>query len=116
MKKTADLRQHFRFDILEYAVFHAEGETVPAVVVDISLGGLQLRTRRDCRTGDRIEIIIGQGGAPTIRADLEVRYCASVGSELFAVGCRFLPASKEDCVTLVDYIHDVFRRQGERLI
>lgn len=116
MKKTADLRQHFRFDILEYAVFQVEGDNVPAVVVDISLGGLQLRTRRSCQTGERSEIVIGQGGAPTIRAELEVRYCEPVGSDLYAVGCRFLPASKEDCVTLVDYIHDVFRRQGERLI
>lgn len=116
MKKTVDLRQHCRFDILEFAVLHIEDQKVPAVVVDISLGGLQILTRHACRVGDRATIVIGQGGAPAIRAELEARYSQPVGSGLFAVGLRYLPSSKEDCVALVDYIHDVFRRQGERLI
>jgi len=120
MKKVRTDRRHFaRFDILEYALLQREvhPESTSCVVVDVSLGGLQIRTREALQPGERCQITIGRGGVRPVSSRVEVRYAArDDDSELFAVGLRFLPTETKDRIAMVDYIHDGFRRQGEMLL
>ena len=114
-----DKRRHARFELLEYAlVFRPiEIEAERAVVVDISLGGLQTRSRGSLAVGEQCLLTIGQGNDVPLRLTAEVRHSRPVdGSDLFATGFRFLPASSEERMALVNYIHNAFQRQGESLL
>lgn len=99
-------------------VYEEEGqEPVRAVVVDISLGGLQTRSRRQFETGKPCLLVVGRGSGRPMTVRAEVRYCTPVtGSALFATGFRFRPESTHERVELVDYVHGIFRAQGESLV
>lgn len=114
-----DQRRHARFEIFEYALVHLPGvsQAIPAVIVDISLGGLQTRSRTAPAVGEHCQLTIGQGGMPPIVVTAEVRFVNPVGEgDLVAVGYRFVPGDSEERMTLVNYIHDTFQRQGEVLL
>lgn len=117
--KRADQRRHARFDIVEYTQLkkHGDGKSQTAVIVDLSLSGLQLRSRFQLCEGDSCELLIGRGGLEPIKVRAEVRYCFPVPAcGLFATGVRFMPKNPRERIELVDYIHDIFQSQGERLI
>lgn len=120
MKKVrTDRRQFARFDILEYAVIQRDSDPQASscVVVDVSLGGLQIRTREAFQPGEQCSITIGRGGVRPVSSRVEVRYVERADdSELYAIGLKFLPTETKDRMAMVDYIHDVFRRQGEMLL
>lgn len=114
-----DQRQHHRFELLEYAAIHAPPplSTIFAVVVDISLGGLQTRSRYELPVGTRCRVLIGQGGDEPIELCAEVRYSRKLpDSELYASGLRFVETESWDRIALVNYIHGIFSRQGEQLL
>lgn len=118
-KQNEDGRRFSRFETLEYALLTSEGvdEPLPAVIVDISLGGLQLRTRVPLEPGDEYLMQIGQGGEHPIMTAVEVRYSAKIPhTGLHSVGVRFLPGHSEQRMRLVHYIHDAFARQGDQLM
>lgn len=117
--KKADQRRHARFDIVEYTQLNRTGDnkTQTAVIVDLSLSGVQLRSRFELSEGDHCELVIGRCGLEPMKVRGEVRYCHPVeNSGLFATGLRFVPKNPRERIELVDYIHDVFQKQGERLI
>lgn len=120
MKKVrTDRRQFARFDILEYALLVREATQAShtCVVVDVSLGGLQIRTRESLQPGETCQITIGRGGVRPVSSRVEVRYVERTeDSELFSIGLKFLPSETKDRIAMVDFIHDVFRRQGEMLL
>ncbi len=117
--KDLDQRRHARFDIVEYAHIFSAGESQPlsGLVVDISLGGLQTRTRGALKAKSACTMVIGQGGQPPLELDVEVRYSLLIeGSDLYASGFKFKPKTVSDRMILVDYIHEVFTRSGESMI
>jgi len=118
-QKKTDQRRHARFDIVEYTQLRKMGESKSetAVIVDLSLSGLQLRSRFRMTEGDHCEMTIGRCGLEPMKVRGEVRYCIPVSSTgLYATGVRFIPKNPRERIDLVDYIHDVFQKQGERLI
>ncbi|MBL8086769.1 MAG: PilZ domain-containing protein [Chthonomonas sp.] len=118
-QNTDDGRRFSRFDTLEYALLMSSGldEPLPAIIVDISLGGLQLRTRVPLESGDEFLMQIGQGYENPITTAVEVRYCAKIPhTGLHSVGVRFLPGHSEQRMRLVHYIHDAFAKQGDKLL
>ncbi|MBX7134633.1 MAG: PilZ domain-containing protein [Fimbriimonadaceae bacterium] len=119
MKRTkTDRREYSRFEILEYALMQREGDEEPqtCVVVDVSLGGLQVRTRSIFVAGEVATITIGRGGVRPVASRVEVRYVYQTEeSDLYSVGLRFLPGEAKERMAMVDFIHDVFRQQGDRL-
>lgn len=120
MKRTkTDRREYSRFEILEYAVIHRENgeEGEACVVVDVSLGGVQARSRFPYRVGEIVNLTIGRGGIRPVSSRVQVRYShQSDDSDLYSIGLRFLPGAAKERMAMVDFIHDVFRAQGERLI
>lgn len=118
LEPNSDKRRYVRFEIMEYAQIFEEGQSLPysGVVVDVSLGGLQVRSRTQVQAGRKCMLRIGDSATP-LCAEAEVRYsypCS--GSELVATGFRFTPSSPENRRAIVDYVHRVFQRQGDLLL
>ena len=116
---SVDKRRYARFEILECALVYPDGHTeaVRAVVVDIGLGGIQLRSRERLPVDRLCHLQIGGGpGQSPIELKGEVRYSRPIeGSELVASGFRFLPATHEERLAVAEYVHGVFVRQADEL-
>lgn len=105
--------------MLDYAlVFRAQDpDPERAVIVDISLGGMQTRSRVNLKEGEVCVLSIGQAVEDPVTVTAEVRYSRNLpDSDLFATGFRFLPSDAQERVSLVQYVHRIFQAQGESLI
>ncbi len=95
---------------MEYALlFHeSHDDPIPAMVVDISLGGLRFQTRSKFEEGEVFLMQIGQGDSNPIQTSVEVRHVRPVSeqSALNAVGVRFMPGASEHRMRLVQWIHN----------
>jgi len=114
-----DQRRHARFEIFEYVLVlqNHNPQPIPAVIVDISLGGIQTRSRQAPTLGEICQLTIGQGGKPPIVVSAEVRFVTPIeGGDLCATGYRFIAGDIEERKALVNYIHETFQRQGEVLL
>ena len=113
-----DKRQYLRYEILDYALVYGENyaEPIRSVVVDLGLGGLQIRCRENIPAGEIVNLKIGNMEHPPINIRGEVRYTQSVNnSDLFSVGIRFMPETHEDRIAMAEYVHAVFQRQADML-
>jgi c-di-GMP-binding flagellar brake protein YcgR len=85
--------------------------------VDLSLGGLQLRSRHQYEAGSIVDVSIGRGDTEPIALKAEVRYSLPVKkSDLFATGLKFVTMDEASTHKWVDYVHNVFKDQGENLL
>lgn len=111
-------RRYKRWDIFEYALVYLEENATaePAIIVDLSLGGLQARCRKQYTAGETCQISIVDDHNRTISTHAEIRYSYPLpGSDLFATGFRFIPGSVEQRVSLVNYIHQRFQEDMDSL-
>lgn len=113
-----DRRRHARFELLDYAIVKEEGESegIRSVIVDISLGGLQVRSRTSFQDGKTYELTIGRGETQPIVVQAEARHSKSIEeSDLFSTGFRLNPRSAVERIEWVEYVHTVFKNQGDQL-
>ena len=119
-RRTTDRRRHARFELFEFTQIMRESDDAlyPSLIVDVSLGGLQTRSRQSFTPGEKCILLIGRGGESPVMLHAEVRYSGPVedDDQLIATGFRFQPRSSAERMALVDYVHDIFQREGERLI
>lgn len=116
--KASDKRRFLRYEMLDYALVHTPGqEPIKAVIVDIGLGGLQLRSKDKIAVGSFCKIHIGRtDGEPLILAG-EVRHSGEIeNSDLVATGVRFCPENHEERLAIAEYVHGVFQRQCDKLL
>lgn len=113
-----DKRRYIRYEVLDYACIRVdEGEAVHAVIVDIGLGGLQVRTRATFELGSLCTIEIGREDQAPMVFHGEVRHFAPVAdTDLHGVGIRFKPKDHPERLAVAEYVHSVFQRQCELLI
>jgi c-di-GMP-binding flagellar brake protein YcgR len=120
MKKiNTEKRKHARFPIFEYALLYTNNSVNPArsLIVDISLGGAQLRCRQPCDEDEQGTLHISTSDGESLEIPVEIRYCYSVDNEdLFAVGVRFIPKGRAQKSKIVNYVHKLFLSQGESLL
>jgi c-di-GMP-binding flagellar brake protein YcgR len=112
-------RRYLRYQIFDYtSVFVPEqSEPLAAMLVDIGLGGAQLRSKVALPDGATIKMRIGNFDGSPIDLAGEVRHCCRVpDSELYGTGVRFAPSNHEERVALAEFVHGVFQRQRERLV
>lgn len=117
-ESKTDQRRHARFELLDYAFIHLpdRSDGHRAVIVDVSLGGFQTRSRDRIPADDRLVVTVGQAGLTPVEVHVESRYSIEVeNSELFATGFKVMPDNDEERIRWVDYVHSVFRAQGEFL-
>ena len=117
---NSDKRQHARFELLDYALMHGHAaEPVSAqraIIVDVSLGGLQIRSRTKFTHGDVFRLTVGRAEIAPVVIAAEVRYSIPVdGSDLYATGFKVRPEDNQQRINWVDYVHTVFQSQGESL-
>jgi c-di-GMP-binding flagellar brake protein YcgR len=108
-----------RFEVIECAMIYEEGRSEPyrAVVVDIGLGGLQVRSKEQLPVGAICRICIGRDGKQPLDLPGEVRYSHAVEqTDLMASGVRFLPKNHEQRIAVAEFVHSVFENQGESLV
>jgi len=103
-------REHDRFEIFECALVQRDRthDSERAMIVDVSLGGFQIRSQRQLEVGESVRVKIGRDeGAPMfLRA--EVRYSRfEPESNLFATGLRFNPESHEERLVVARYLNGV---------
>lgn len=114
-KKGKDLRAYPRFDLLECAVLYREGSPDPfrAMIVDIGIGGVQLRTKENLPLNETLTLHIGQDGKKPIAVPGFVRYChaSTEGDGIFESGFKFTPTTHAQRATVAEYVHDVFMGQ-----
>ena len=119
-KPKSDKRQHARFELLDYALMTGDKAPQPeaqrAIIVDVSLGGLQIRSRMKFTHGDIFRLTVGRADQSPVVVAAEVRYSIPVeDSDLFATGFKVRPENNEQRINWVDYVHTVFQSQGETL-
>ncbi len=115
-----DNRQHARFEILDYALMHCTNQSVPAgtraIIVDVSLGGFQLRSRTQFDAQNLYHLVIGRCDGEPVNVTAEARYSVKVeGTDLYATGFKIRPEDNAQRIDWVDYVHAVFQSQGESL-
>ncbi len=115
---SSDKRKFLRYEVLDYAVVNdGLATTINAVIVDIGLGGLQLRSKHNLPIGSRIRLQIGRLHQEPINLLGEVRHTSEVeNSDLVAAGIRFCPETHEDRLAIAEYVHGVFQRQCDKLL
>lgn len=114
----ADKRRYVRYEILDYATIEVEEpqSVFHAVIVDIGLGGLQLRTKAPLPVGcvARIRAANSEGAVLVLRS--EIRHSMMLpDSDLFASGVRFVPETHDQRVMIAEYVHGIFQRQCDLL-
>lgn len=115
---ASDKRRFLRYEVLDYAqVNDGLGEPMNAVIVDIGLGGLQLRAKHTIPVGSRIRMQIGRLHQEPLQLLGEVRHTCEVdNSDLISSGIRFCPETHEDRLSIAEYVHAVFQRQCDKLL
>lgn len=119
MPESNDRRRHARLEMLEYAMVRLPGRTdsIRTVIVDVSLGGMQVRSRYELPVGTACVLTIGRGGKNPLVINAEVRYSTPIEeSDLFSTGFKLHPNSAGERIEWVDYVHNIFQKQGEALL
>ena len=118
-KIRPDKRRYLRYEILDYAVVQLESERtfVNTVIADISLGGLQLRSKEPFPLGAMCTVRVGFGDGEPMGLRAEVRHSVPLDdSDLFVTGMRFVPESHSDRMAIAEYVHAIFQRQCDNLL
>lgn len=118
MQSKSDLRLYARFEYVECAMIYETEESEPyrAMLVDIGLGGVQLRSKDMLPLETPLQMRIGQDGKAPLVAKGLVRYCYSEGNDgMFVSGFKFYPETHEERVAIAEYVHGVFQRQWQAI-
>jgi hypothetical protein len=114
--KGKDQRRHVRYELVDFALMESPSaaEPIRCVVVDVSLGGIQVRSKIAPPIGDLCTLHIAQLGSKPLKVKGEVRHIEEIkGSELISIGLRFLPDTHEDRIAIMEYVHGVFLRRAD---
>ena len=115
----SDLRLYARFDFIECAMLYAERTPEPyrVMLVDIGLGGVQLRSKDIIPVEEKLILHIGQNGAVVpLKLVGKVRYCHDTDEDgMYISGFKFMPESHQERVEIAEFVHEVFQKQWEIL-
>jgi c-di-GMP-binding flagellar brake protein YcgR len=114
--KGKDLRKHVRYELIDFALLESASVSDPirCVIVDVSLGGLQIRSKLALPLGEQCFLRIARLGKKPIKIRGEVRHSGDLkGTHLIVSGFRFLPEGQEERVAIMEYVHSVFVRRSE---
>ncbi len=115
---NSDLRLYARFEYVECAMVYESSDSEPyrAMLIDIGLGGVQLRSKELLPVGQPLHLRIGQDGKAPLNIRGMIRYCHAGGEDgMFVSGFRFTPETHDERVQIAEYVHGVFQRQWQAL-
>jgi c-di-GMP-binding flagellar brake protein YcgR len=102
--------------MFEYAMVYLPNQVEPirTVIVDIGLGGLQIRSRGALPVGETCIVHVGGSSGNSFELPGEIRHTSKLpDSDIHSTGIRFLPETHEDRLAVAEYVHAVFQRQSE---
>jgi hypothetical protein len=114
----SDLRLYARFEFIQTAMVHAEGVEEPfrTMLVDIGLGGVQLRSRELIPVDTPLTLHLGQDDQPPLQLKGRVKYCNPGGDDgMYISGFKFTPETHQERVAIAEFVHRVFQQQWEIL-
>lgn len=114
---SPEKRRYERFAVMDYAMVQLEDGTPAfrAMIVDVGIGGIQVRSREKMPVGQVCHLEIGGDSGKLILRG-EVRHSRPIeGSDLIATGVRFLPTCHEERAGIAAYVHRAFVEQREML-
>ena len=117
-ENDSDKRRYIRYELLEYALAYLPSSVEPhnVVIVNIGLGGLQLRSRDSLPIGSNCLLHVGMIDSPPVLLPSVIKHCLPVpGSDLMSIGVRFTPRSHEERLTIAEFVHSIFQRQCDLL-
>lgn len=98
---------------------YREGSPEPfrAMIVDIGIGGVQLRSKESLPVNETLKVHIGQDGKKPLQLPGFIRYChlSEEGESIFISGFKFTPTTHAERATVAEYVHDVFMNQWSKL-
>ncbi len=112
-----DKRRYIRYEVLDCARVNVDGQDpFQSVVVDIGLGGLQLRAKALAIQGATCMVTVGRLDDQPIDLPCEIRHCFPLGDGgLHSIGVRFSPRTHDERITIAEFVHSIFVRQCEML-
>jgi hypothetical protein len=116
--KPSDKRRHLRYDLIDFALLETsgDGDSIQCVIVDISLGGLQIRSKVSLPVGKSCVMRVARPKDRPLEIKGEVRHSQLMPeSDLFASGFRFLPETREERMAIAEYVHEIFLRQTDAM-
>jgi hypothetical protein len=80
------------------------------MLVDIGLGGVQLRSKVPLPVDEPLTISIGQSKVGPLTVPGVVKHCtlSTEGESLYIAGFKFRPEGHEDRTAIAKFVHDVF--------
>lgn len=118
MSHPQDSRLYARFELNECAVISRNEQDEPfrTILVDIGLGGAQLRSKEELPTGEILNLTLGRDGKSPVTLKGVVRYSHPTEEpDTYVNGFKFAPETHAERVTIAEFVHEVFQRQWEIL-
>lgn len=116
MQSAKEARKYIRHEVIDFSLVMPQSSKIPvsALIVDVGLGGLSLRTRELFNAEEQVTIIVGQGNGESVSFHGEVRYCDRRESEsTYAVGVQFKPATHAERALIAQFINTAFQRNSQ---
>lgn len=114
--RNSDKRRYIRYEMLDYVHVNSERSTVRAMIVDLGLGGLQIRSRNPMPIGHRCEVVLPRNDGTDVTFRVEVMHNQRVDDEdLQATGFQFRPETCTEQTAIAELVHSVFQKQCELL-
>lgn len=114
----SERRDTERFALFEYAIVRMGEQSIRlrSVVVDVSLGGLQVRSREEFESGAKCTLVVGRMGLDPMEISAEVRYSRPIeGSDLVSTGFRITPANDIEKEQWARFVQNSLKNQGEQI-
>jgi hypothetical protein len=118
MGQGNERRDSERFALFEYAIVRLGAQSIRlrSVVVDVSLGGLQVRSREEFESGIKCILCVGRIGMEPMEIGAEVRYSRPIeGSDLVSTGFRIIPSSDIEKEQWARFVQNSLKHSGESL-
>lgn len=114
---SKDLRFYARFEFAECAMVYEEKHPEPyrAMLIDIGLGGVQLRSKEHLPVNEPLTLQIGRDDGAPLSLHGKVRYCHHDAEGMWVSGFKFAPETHEERVIIAEYVHGVFQRQWRQI-
>lgn len=107
-----------RLELLEYAIVTPIGkdEAFRSIISDVSLGGLQVRSKCQLEEGIECTLQIGRLAEQPLEVKATLVYSRPIAdSDLFASGFRINPANNEEKRAWGDFVHQSFEKMKDHI-
>jgi len=115
MIPNQDSRKYIRHEVIDFALITClpSQRASRALVVDVGLGGLSLRTKDSFNADQKVSVLVGQGGEPPIEIHGQIRHVRKQShADTYSVGIQFQPKNNAERARVASLINVAFQRSS----